>query len=579
MPPRRQPDLPDAIAHQVIARAIELDAASGETMPVTRLHEIAREVGISRDALERALAEVAPAAVGHAEAGAPPMGYFRRLWRRLAGRETPVHLEETPDLWTLRGAAEAMATNVLAFLAFWLPMFVITPLIRNLIGAHSDVASTTQIVVGTLVGMAIAHRFRARGTFVVLGVLVIAMAVSIAQSLSTGPNASGFFASTGFSWMLAAAMGILAGYLAGRSRSKVDAEPRGPTAANAPATGNAPTEARGEAERDWSLRLAIAPLLSVQARRGLAVALVVGLPLPLLAQGPASDWARVIRHRDCHPADACPPRRGMVWDTTNAAPAYPEVLRAVGIGGDAEIAFHVRADGTVEPGSVTAVRASHPVFQRSAIEAARRWRFGTELAGRPAEAISLRMHLIFSQIGPCRGGGPTQQVGVAAEHQLVIAACASGIPRTRVSTIPDSVTSRQRRFDAPITRQDSVAIARQVVRILLADRTRLPVGIVSDPQGSPWHPMIESLLAAEHPEVLVPRSAVSDGGLLLTVSGDAGSAVLEVGLERCEPAIGRLHAEVTRYVPRVEQGAWSLVTLPNALIVSGKCPARSGHNG
>ena len=48
--------LPEDVAHRLLARAVELDAARATQIPVGQLREIAREAGISEAALEAAAA-------------------------------------------------------------------------------------------------------------------------------------------------------------------------------------------------------------------------------------------------------------------------------------------------------------------------------------------------------------------------------------------------------------------------------------------------------------------------------------------------------------------------------------------
>jgi protein TonB len=49
-------------------------------------------------------------------------------------------------------------------------------------------------------------------------------------------------------------------------------------------------------------------------------------------------------------------------------PAYPDVLRSVGVEGVVQLQFVVGSDGRVEPGTIRVVSSSHPAFEANAVE-------------------------------------------------------------------------------------------------------------------------------------------------------------------------------------------------------------------
>lgn len=152
----------------------------------------------------------------------------------------------------------------------------------------------------------------------------------------------------------------------------------------------------------------------------IAALLLCFAPGAAAAQDAAADWSRIVHQRWCYPDGACSGRTGMIWDSTNAAPVYPIVMRSVGLGGDVALTFDVRADGAVDPSSVTVVRASNRAFAASAIDAIRNWRFSVEAEGRPAGAIAVEMHFIYALLIDCRGEPTTQASAWAGRNQLVI---------------------------------------------------------------------------------------------------------------------------------------------------------------
>lgn len=166
----------------------------------------------------------------------------------------------------------------------------------------------------------------------------------------------------------------------------------------------------------------------------LALGTIVLLCTPALAaaQVAASGWSRIIHaygSHQCTPARPCPQRTGLVWDSTNAIPKYPEVLGAVGIGGEVLLTFQVGEDGAVDSNSIAVVRTNQQAFVRNSIAAVHRWRFGVEADGRPEGPITVEFHLIFARMGRCDGPRETD-AGWAGWNQMVITICSILRPRS-----------------------------------------------------------------------------------------------------------------------------------------------------
>ena len=175
-------------------------------------------------------------------------------------------------------------------------------------------------------------------------------------------------------------------------------------------------------------------------RQAIVSALVLSVVLMTPGAAPAQDylggdWSTIIRSRRCPVAKDCPPRQGLVWDTTNVVP-YPPALWGAGIGGDAVVSFRVAADGTVDSSSVTIVRASNTAFAAPSISAVRRWRFGFETEGRPASPAPVQVHVVFAHEGACKGTPRQRWSAWAAPNQVVIGACMTVIPRSQLRQPP-----------------------------------------------------------------------------------------------------------------------------------------------
>lgn len=179
-----QPDADDAlsedVAHRLLARAIELDARRAASLSVNQLREVAEEAGISRNAFEEALLE--------ARVPAP------------AGVRRPSILDQ-------------VTMNAVAFSAFWSTAFVLGRAGSALTGGW--VGEAGGLLLGNLLGVALARRLNARVAGFVLGATAIAQTTEFAFHLKYGILAvqSG---PTHLAVILASALGVSAGLFAAR---------------------------------------------------------------------------------------------------------------------------------------------------------------------------------------------------------------------------------------------------------------------------------------------------------------------------------------------------------------------------
>lgn len=80
-------------------------------------------------------------------------------------------------------------------------------------------------------------------------------------------------------------------------------------------------------------------------------------------------------------------------------PRYPDELRRVGLSGETLLEYIVDGGGRVAPGSIRVIRASHPAFAQSVIEALNRARFiPAQRAGRSV-AVVVRQRIRFQSYG------------------------------------------------------------------------------------------------------------------------------------------------------------------------------------
>ncbi len=235
--------IPDHVAQQVLTRAIQLESDWTARMPIERLREIAEEAGISADALHRALMEVSSGAEQEAGITTPPAGYLRRLGRRLKGGPTAVARNHEPDPWTLRGASEVVATNVLAFFAFWVPTLFVLVGLRRMGFLQSHVPDLAAILLATLGGIVLARRIRANLTFAFLSLCAVGITANIFVEAFGGAQPLGFFGSTAFGLLVAGAVGIGFGFILGRQSTFTSRSP-GSTGTLSDSPGDASDTAR-----------------------------------------------------------------------------------------------------------------------------------------------------------------------------------------------------------------------------------------------------------------------------------------------------------------------------------------------
>jgi protein TonB len=91
---------------------------------------------------------------------------------------------------------------------------------------------------------------------------------------------------------------------------------------------------------------------------------------------------------------------------TERAPAYPDVLRAAGIGGIVRVRFVVDTTGRAEPSSIRILDSSHELFTRAVLATLRQTRFTPgELAGRRVRTLVERSYR-FDVAAPQQGTSP-----------------------------------------------------------------------------------------------------------------------------------------------------------------------------
>lgn len=184
----KEPSLPEAEAHRVLARAAEIDAQDGPSVPLERLRLAALEAGLSPAAFEAALSEVHEARRAHPPTSSP--------WPRLA-----------------RYAGAMLGTGV---------MLVTGAAILN------DVESAWLVrklldPVALGVGAALALRFKVRPLALVLGGLAVATGAEFFMDLWAGrPAIRG--AEPHFGLMIAGVAGVLLGSLLRRLPRNPDAQ-------------------------------------------------------------------------------------------------------------------------------------------------------------------------------------------------------------------------------------------------------------------------------------------------------------------------------------------------------------------
>lgn len=188
--------LSEDLAQRVLARAVELDVLAQSGMTVTRLREVARELGIPDAAFDAALAEV--------QAPAPRPGLLRRWIQRARG---PVHAR--------RPWGDVLLANAAAVAAFWAVLGLVTTATRGAdLGWQLDAALRLLVGVG---GVALARHLRARPVGFVLAITTVAQLAEYAIHLVYGIRAAQG-ADTHFAVLLAAAIGVAVASLGRRIR-------------------------------------------------------------------------------------------------------------------------------------------------------------------------------------------------------------------------------------------------------------------------------------------------------------------------------------------------------------------------
>lgn len=152
---------------------------------------------------------------------------------------------------------------------------------------------------------------------------------------------------------------------------------------------------------------------------------------------PAQDsaWSWLTSRPNCPPAESCPWRPGLLWDTTNVMPRYPEVMRAVGITGYVDLTFGVDSTGHVDPRSVRVDSSTNRAFEPRAVAAVKGWQFESSAApGRPTAPIPMRFRLVYALVHGCRGEPDFYAWGPrGARHELIVLACeARLVPRDQI---------------------------------------------------------------------------------------------------------------------------------------------------
>jgi TonB family protein len=131
------------------------------------------------------------------------------------------------------------------------------------------------------------------------------------------------------------------------------------------------------------------------------------LALPALAEAQDAALGTIVDtriNRYCHPPDECVLRGALLWDSANVAPRYPEIMRSVGIQGEARAEFLVRPDGSVDPASVVIPRVTNQAFQQLVIHAIRTWKFRVAASERPGAAIPAAVTIVFALADRCPAG-------------------------------------------------------------------------------------------------------------------------------------------------------------------------------
>lgn len=203
----KKPSLPEAEAQRVLARAAEIDAHGGPSVPLERLRLAALEAGLTPAAFEAALNEVRNARQAPPTATTP--------WPRLA-----------------RYAAAVVGTGV---------VLVTGATILNPVESAWLVRKLLDPVALGL-GAALAMRFRVRPLAILLGGLAVATGAEFLMDLWAGqPAIRG--AEPHFGLMIAGVAGVLLGSLLRRSPRDPEVQPDAVAATARTSTPPRPTDA------------------------------------------------------------------------------------------------------------------------------------------------------------------------------------------------------------------------------------------------------------------------------------------------------------------------------------------------
>ncbi len=204
--------LPNDVAHRVLARAIEIDSERFGAMSMSRLEEVAREVGVSREAIDAALREIR--AEQATEALDPPsvLARIRRLLTRPIGSRADA-----------RRGWEWAGRNMIAY-AIGAGAFILSANVGW--GIAGPEWGTVSQSVGAILGLAVAYRLRARILIVLFSGVLIADVVGYALARDfTWPAAVG--GSRGAT-LMTAILGVALGAYFGRRRSREQPEGTSP---------------------------------------------------------------------------------------------------------------------------------------------------------------------------------------------------------------------------------------------------------------------------------------------------------------------------------------------------------------
>lgn len=167
--------------------------------------------------------------------------------------------------------------------------------------------------------------------------------------------------------------------------------------------------------------------------------LVTGLGTAPALTAQDSAWSRLTHRPACPPAESCPWRPGLLWDTTNVMPRYPEVMRQVGIAGSVDFTFAVDSSGRVDPNSIQVVRSTNRAFEPPTFVAAKQWRFElSEAPGRPHDPIPMQFRMRFAIEEGCAGSSRTSHAWLArdARPELLFLVCPIRlVPRDQIRPI------------------------------------------------------------------------------------------------------------------------------------------------